>query len=157
MWTLSNTFLRCHAPYWEINHHKLNSTINFLLCVEIGPTFALQQTEHLVPFLRACTKWLLVSPGLSPTPLSTWQMTPTGPLFVRFYILDVHWNFLIKTGQSNRQTYTVDEDLCTYTWFLLCSVFMTEIFCVYCQICTEAEEKLGVSVLVSTICMLLFP
>jgi len=36
-------------------------------------------------------------------PLSTWNsMTPTGPFSVRFYILDVHWNFFIKTGQSNR-------------------------------------------------------
>jgi len=36
-------------------------------------------------------------------------------------------------------------------------VFMIETLCVYCQVCTEAEEKLGISTYVSMMCRLLFP
>lgn len=61
-------------------------------------------------------------------PLSTWNsMTPTGPFFVRFYILDVHWNFLIKTGQSNIQCtwrpmylYMIIAVFGLYDWDILC-------------------------------------
>ena len=51
-------------------------------------------------------------------PLSAWNsMTPTGPFFVRFSILDVYWNFLIKTGQTNRH--------CTWRniyWYMILAV-----------------------------------
>ena len=83
-----------------------------------------QSTQNFVPVCTMCGNWtylccatdwtlchilkgmheVTISVTRSVTyPLSTWNsMTPNGPFSVRFYILDVHWNFFIKTQQSNR-------------------------------------------------------
>ena len=82
-------------------------------CVEIGPTFAVQQTEHLVTFLRARMKWLLVSPihclhGTVWLPLEHFLSD-----FIFWMFTEIFWSKLGKV------TDTVHEDLCTYLYMIL--------------------------------------